>query len=99
MSRKYSKRSRLGQRYIDWRNGLPPAWRIVYDIVSTIVVIAAAIYAFMWAVELLILLVPIFILFGLVSGGGGSRSSDQQWYDDNDPRGNGPRSMAPDYFK
>jgi len=92
---KRTKLAKLGQQYIDWRNSLPLAWRIVFDIVSTILVIGVAVYALMLAV---VILVPILILLGLARGSGNSRSSDQQWHDDNDPRGNSPHSMAPGYF-
>lgn len=95
MARKNSKQSRFLEKYAAWRNGLPRGWRIVFDVVSTALVIGFALYAFVLA---LMVFIPILILIGLARGGGHGRSSDQQWDDDNDPRGNGPRGTAPEYF-
>ncbi|GAA3111481.1 hypothetical protein [Streptosporangium carneum] len=99
---KLGRRSKLGRRYIAWRNGLPRGWRILCDIVSTVVVVIVAAYAFMWAVGLLVILAPVLMFLGFARGDADSlrrdRERDRQWEEDNDPRGNGPRSMASGYF-
>ena len=92
------RHSKVSQQYVKWRNSLPKHWRIIYDIAYMVLAIILLFCALMVAIQLiflaLILLLP-FLPFG-IGGSKGSKKSPNN--DDDDPRGNGPRSMAPDYF-
>ena len=75
-------------RYLAWRKTIPLVWRILADIGMVIL----AYYAVTTALYLLVLILPLFALLGLASGG--KKCRDDEWFEENNdqmggqPKGN-----------
>lgn len=87
------------QRLAAWRKQLSIGRRVLFDIVSFVVVIIGIIVMTLLTFRLLLCAVLVFAPFLFLLGLGKSAGSTTSSEDDDDARGNGPRSMAPDYWR
>lgn len=87
--RRSKNKGKLRQRYFAWRKKQPLGIRIAADLGAIVTVVYLAVFA----LQVLILLLPLLFILGLAKSNHSS-ADDQKWMDENDPRGGGHSNIS-----